>query len=107
LIKEIEDILRFTIQKYVNHYYLLLQEIYEKEGAGINWSNYLEYGTRSSIIITLQNLGLSRYVANLLINEYSTFFKVKDGNLIKIDKERLIQALEEGSIEQQEVAMFL
>lgn len=107
LIKEIEEILRFTIQKYVNHYYLILQEVYGKEQAGANWSNYLEYGTRSMVVIILQNMGLSRYVANLLSNEYPTYFQVNDGKLIKIQKESLLKALEEGSIEEQEVRMFL
>ncbi|WHZ60090.1 DEAD/DEAH box helicase [Metabacillus hrfriensis] len=107
LIKEIEGILRFTIQKYVNHYYLILQEVYGKEKAGTNWTNYLEYGTRNSVVITLQNMGLSRYVANLLLTDFSSHFKIQDGDLIKIFKNELIQELEEGSIEMQEVLMFL
>lgn len=107
LIKEIEDILRFSIQKYVNHYYLLLQEVYGENRAGNNWANFLEYGTRSTIVITLQNMGLSRYVANLLMEKYSSFFDVKNGNLIKIYKNRLLDSLEEGSIEEQEVQLFL
>ncbi|AST91063.1 hypothetical protein BC6307_07110 [Sutcliffiella cohnii] len=107
LIKEIEEILRFTIQKYVNHYYLLLEENYGKEQAGSNWSNYLEYGTRNSVVIILQNMGLSRYVANLLIKEHPTYFTINDGTLINVQKESLLKVLEEGSIEEQEVLMYL
>jgi replicative superfamily II helicase len=107
LINEIEEVIRFTIQKYVNHYYLLLIEVLGKDYAGINWSNFLEYGTRSTAVIALQNMGLSRYVANLLINDYSSYFVFEDGNLIKVLKDELLDELEEGSIVKQEVLMFL
>lgn len=107
LIKEIEEVLRFHIQKYVNHYYLILQDVLGKDHAGTNWGNYLEYGTRNSSSITLQNLGLSRHVANLLLNEYSKYFSFKDGRLIKIMKNELLKELDDNSVEKQEVLLFL
>lgn len=84
-----------------------MQEVYGKEKAGSNWSNYLEYGTRSTVVIILQNMGLSRYVSNLLINNYSSYFKTKEGKLVNVYKDELLRELEEGSIEEQEVLMFL
>ncbi|WP_312096196.1 DEAD/DEAH box helicase [Niallia sp.] len=107
LIREIEEILRFHIQKYVNHYYLMLQEVLGKNNAGTNWGNFIEYGTRSSAGITLQNLGLSRHVADYLIRNYPQYFKFKDGRLINIRKNRLLEELDENSIERQEVLLFL
>ncbi|MXV42888.1 DEAD/DEAH box helicase [Bacillus subtilis] len=106
LVEDIESILRFSIQTYVSHYYLILQDIYGEEKAGVNWSNFLEYGTRNPIVIALQNMGLSRYVSNYLIKNYKPLFNIEHG-ILKVDKEVLLGKLEFGSIEQQEVQMFL
>ncbi|MEH6949727.1 hypothetical protein V7068_22330, partial [Bacillus sp. JJ634] len=95
------------IQKYVNHYYLMLQEVLGKDNAGTNWANFIEYGTRSSAEITLQNLGLSRHVADYLLRNYLEYFKFKNGRLINIMKNKLIEELDENSIERQEVLLFL
>ncbi|AME06323.1 DEAD/DEAH box helicase [Bacillus siamensis] len=106
LVEDIENILRFSIQTYVSHYYLILQDIYGEDKAGVNWSNFLEYGTRNPIGIALQNMGLSRYVSNYLIKNYKSLFDIEYG-ILKVDKETLLDKLEFGSIEQQEVQMFL
>ncbi|MCG3230454.1 DEAD/DEAH box helicase [Bacillus subtilis] len=106
LVEDIESILRFSIQTYVSHYYLILQDIYGEEKAGVNWSNFLEYGTRNPIVIALQNMGLSRYVSNYLIKNYKPLFNIEHG-ILKVDKEVLLGKLDFGSIEQQEVQMFL
>ncbi len=50
LINNIEGVLRFTFEKYFNNYFSLLSNILGEENAGVNWANYLEYGTRNSII---------------------------------------------------------
>lgn len=107
LIREIEEILRFQILKYVNHYYLMLQEVLGKDNAGLNWGNFIEYGTRSNSEITLQNLGLSRHVANYLLRNYPQYFKFKNGRLYSTMKNKLLDELDENSIEKREVLLFL
>lgn len=59
------------------------------------------------MVIILQDMVLSRYVANLLIKEYSPYFRIKDGTLINVQRANLLKVLEEGSIEEREVLMYL
>lgn len=86
IINEIEDILRFDLEKYFNHYYLLLKSKYGDEGIGYNWASYLEFGTRNNKNIVLQNSGFSRYSANILLSNYKEYLNFDKDILIGIDK---------------------
>ena len=67
IIEDIEKILRYNFEKYFNHYYLILTDIFGEENAGPNWAQFLEYGTQNRLIIALQNLGFSRHSSNSVL----------------------------------------
>lgn len=56
IIDDIENKLRFTLEKYFNNYYSILCEVFGEQQAGSNWAIFLEYGTRNANVIALQNL---------------------------------------------------
>ncbi len=107
VIDDIESVLRFTFEKYFNNYYLMLVEILGEENAGANWAAFLEYGSQNSIIIALQNLGLSRHSANYLFKEHKNCLKIAGDKLVEIDKNRLRNSLNKDSIEYDEIFSIL
>jgi len=107
LINNIEGVLRFTFEKYFNNYFSLLSNILGEENAGVNWANYLEYGTRNSIIISLQNLGFSRHVANNLYTNYKIYLQSKEGKLVGINKKLLLNNISKDSVIYEEVSSLL
>ncbi len=107
LIKNIENVLRFTFEKYYNHYYLLLVDILDEESAGQNWGNFLEYGSRNPISISLQNIGFSRHVANYLVRKHKECLEINNNKLIDIDKDLLINSIPEDTLEYEEVNLLL
>lgn len=82
IIANIEEILRFDLEKYFNHYYNLLELKYGEENKGLNIALYLEFGTRNTKEIILQNSGFSRYVSHILNKKYSRYLKFDD-NIFK------------------------
>jgi len=106
VIDDIEDILRYRFEKYFNHYYQVLENILGKGNAGSNWAKYLEYGTSNPTIIALEDLGLSRYTAQYIAENYSNFIKYIDGEAV-IDIENLLSQLNPENISYIEVSKLL
>lgn len=106
-IEDIEKVLRFILEKYFNHYYLILVELLGEENAGSNWAQYLEYGTQNNIVIALQNLGISRYTSNCLVNEHRDCLIFENEKLKSIDQKRLLQKIDKRSIEYDEIKHML
>lgn len=77
-INDIEHILKFDLEKYFNHYYMLIKSKYGEENIGSNWAMNLEFGTRNNKNIILQNNGFSRYCANILLNKYKEYLVFED-----------------------------
>ena len=51
IIDDIEKKLRFILEKYFNHYYLVLTELLGEDNAGVNWAQFLEYGTKIDLLL--------------------------------------------------------
>jgi len=107
VIEDIENVLRFTFEKYFNNYYLMLVEILGEENAGVNWAAFLEYGTQDSIMIALQNIGLSRHSSNYLLKKHKDCLKIEQDKFIGIDMEKLKKNIDKESIEYDEICSVL
>lgn len=107
LIDDIERILRFIFEKYFNHYYLIVSNLLGEENAGENWATLLEYGTKSRILIALQNIGLSRHSAGIIFRDFKNALEIKDNKLISIDKASILNRLNNNSIEFDEINQIL
>lgn len=107
IIEDIENVLRFLFEKYFNNYYAMLVEILGEENAGVNWATFLEYGTQNSIIIALQNYGLSRHTADYIFRNYKDCLKIEGDKLIDINVKKLKQGLSKDSIEFDEISSIL
>jgi len=107
IIEDIENVLRFTFEKYFNNYYLMLVEIFGEENAGVNWAAFLEYGTQDSIMIALQNLGLSRHSSDYLLRNHKNCLKIEHDKFIGIDMEKLKENINKESIEYEEICSVL
>lgn len=89
LIGDIDNVLRFKLEKYFNNYYLLIKEKYGKKKAGANWAEYLEYGTTNKEIIELQNIGFSRHLAKYILDTHSDCLKFENSILEHLDDKKL------------------
>jgi superfamily II DNA or RNA helicase len=107
IIEDVEHILRFLLEKYFNTYYTILAELLGEQNAGANWATFLEYGTRNSIVIALQNLGLSRHSATYLFTKHKNSLNIEGDKLIKIDLQRLKVMLDRDDIEFDEISSIL
>lgn len=107
IIDDIENILRFRFEKYFNNYYAMLVEILGEENAGVNWATFLEYGTQNSIVIALQNYGLSRHSADFLYKNYRDCLTIEGDKLIEINIGQLKQRLRTEAIEYDEINSIL
>lgn len=103
IIDDIEKKLRFTFEKYFNHYYLILVELLGEQNAGQNWALLLEYGTQNRMVIALQNLGYSRHTATYIFNNHRDCLVVENEKLVSIDIEKLISRVDSDSIEFDEI----
>lgn len=106
-IEDIEQVLRFTLEKYFNHYFQILIELLGEKNAGSNWAQYLEYGTRDNIVIALQNLGISRHTSNYIVRFHENCLIFENDKLRSIDSQRLLRELDSQTIEYDEVKHFL
>ncbi len=90
VITNIENILRFKLKIYFENYYNILVEKLGKESAGVNWADYLEYGTSDKKIIELQNIGIPRHLSQYILkyHENCLYFDEQD-NLDKINYQLL------------------
>lgn len=107
IIEDIEYILRFLLEKYFNTYYTILVEILGGDNAGSIWATFLEYGTRNTIIISLQNFGLSRHSANYLYSRHKSSLKIEGDKLLDIDLSKLRIMLDKEDIEYDEIMSIL
>ncbi|GFO96737.1 DEAD/DEAH box helicase domain-containing protein, partial [groundwater metagenome] len=107
IIDDIEKKLRFTLEKYCNHYYLILTELLREDNAGANWTQFLEYGTQNRLIIALQNLGLSRHSSNYLFKNHKDCLIVENNKLKSIDKNKLFSEIDIESIEYEELKSII
>jgi replicative superfamily II helicase len=108
IIDNIERKLRFVFEKYFTHYNSILIELYGEKNSGVNWAQFLEYGTQNNLVIILQNLGLSRHTANFIYKNYKKALILdNDGNFKKIDKSYLLKNINKNSIEFEEIQNIL
>ncbi|MDV4129801.1 hypothetical protein CMT25_06555 [Elizabethkingia anophelis] len=107
IIDDIEYVLRFLLEKYFNNYYAMLVEILGEENAGVNWATFLEYGTQNSIVIALQNYGLSRHSADYLFKNFKDCLKIEGDKLVDVNIQKLKQKLDKEAIEYDEINSIL
>jgi len=107
IIDDIESVLRFLFEKYFNNYYAMLVEILGEENAGVNWATFLEYGTQNTIVITLQNYGLSRHSADYIFKKFKDCLKIEGDKLIEINIKQLKSRLSKEEIEYDEISSIL
>jgi replicative superfamily II helicase len=107
IIDDIENILRFRLEKYFNNYYAMLIEILGEDNAGVNWATFLEYGTRDPIVISLQNYGLSRHSADHLYKNFRDCLRIEGDRLVEINVQRLKKRLGKEEIEYDEISSIL
>jgi superfamily II DNA/RNA helicase len=103
IIDDIEGVLRFIFEKYFNNYYAMLIEILGEDNAGVNWSTFLEYGTQNTIVIALQNYGLSRHSADYLFKKYKDCLEIEGDKLIEVNISRLKSRLSQEEVEYDEI----
>lgn len=107
IIDDIESVLRFLFEKYFNNYYAMLVEILGEENAGVNWATFLEYGTQNTIVIALQNYGLSRHSADYIYKKFKDCLKIEGDKLIEINIKKLKSRLSKEEIEYDEISSIL
>jgi hypothetical protein len=107
LISDIDNILRFKLKNYFDNYYLLLQEKYGKDNSGVNWADFLEYGTSDYQMIELQNIGFSRHLASILLEQYQEYLEFDGEDLLSIDADKVSTLLKETTVEYREFGEVL
>lgn len=107
IIDDIESVLRFLFEKYFNNYYGMLVEILGEDNAGVNWATFLEYGTQNTIVIALQNYGLSRHSADYIFKKFKDCLKIEGDKLIEINIKKLKSRLSKEEIEYDEISSIL
>lgn len=107
IIDDIESVLRFLFEKYFNNYYAMLVELLGEENAGVNWATFLEYGTQNTIVIALQNFGLSRHSADYIFKKFKDCLKIEGDKLIEINIKKLKSRLDKEEIEYDEISSIL
>jgi len=106
-IEDIENVLRFLLEKYFNHHYQILVKILGEENAGENWATLLEYGTQNRIVIALQNIGFSRNTALKIHKHHKNALTLLDGKLQEVNKSILMSSFKSNSLEHEEVRKVL
>ncbi|MBI1184862.1 DEAD/DEAH box helicase [bacterium] len=107
IIDDIESVLRYLFEKYFNNYYAMLVEILGEENAGVNWATFLEYGTQNTVVIALQNYGLSRHSADYIFKKFKDCLRIEGDKLIEIDIIKLKSRLNSEEIEYDEINSIL
>ncbi|NTW89700.1 MAG: DEAD/DEAH box helicase [Candidatus Moranbacteria bacterium] len=102
LMGDIENILRFKLEKYFNNYYLILTEKLGEFNAGANWAEFLEYGTTDRKVIELQNIGFSRHFSKYILERHGDCLSFENEILDRIDYSKLERELDKKSDEYQE-----
>ncbi len=107
VLNDIEDILRFTLEKYFNHYHQTLSYIVGEDKAGPNWAKYIEYGTTNMFIIALQDLGLSRYTAQYIFKNFFDLISLDENQQISINIKSIVESIDPDSIAYMEISKLL
>ena len=107
LLFDIDNILRFKLEKYFNNYFLLLKEKLGKENAGANWAEFLEYGTTDRKIIELQNIGFPRHLAKFILDNHSNCLTFEDDILLNFDHEKLEDEINKQTPEYEEIKEYI
>jgi len=107
VINDIENVLRFTLEKYFNNYYSIITSIYGENNSGVNWSLFLEYGSNEALIIELQNLGLSRHSAFYIYEKHNNCLKVQNNKIQNINIEKLKNEINRDDVEFDEINSIL
>jgi replicative superfamily II helicase len=107
IIDDIEYVLRFLLEKYFNHYYQIVAKIKGSEGAGENWATLLEYGTQNRIVIALQNIGISRNTAIKIYRNHPDCLNIINGKLSSVNKQRLLDRMDQNSLDYNEIIRVL
>lgn len=81
----------------------MLVEVLGEENAGVNWATFLEYGSQNTIVIALQNYGLSRHSADYIFKNYRDCLKTEGDKLVEIDIKKLKSRLSKEEIEFDEI----
>lgn len=93
----------FDLEKYFNHYYNLLKLRYPEDSIGYNIALYLEFGTRNTYEIILQNSGFTRYASHILYKNYFKYLEFDENNFSGINKMILLTNIKDNSIVYNEV----
>jgi hypothetical protein len=89
IMNDIEQGLRFTIEKYFLNFYLLSKHVLGDK-AGPNWAEFIEYGTLNRKSIELQNVGFSRGASSYLLKQHGDCFAFNElEQLVGIMEEKL------------------
>lgn len=107
IISDIENVVRYKLEKYFNNYHALLVSVLGENNAGPNWNVFLEYGTRDTVAVHLQNMGFSRHVSSIIVKNYRDTLNIKDGKLLSINRDKLNARLVFGTPEYDEITMLL
>ena len=111
LLDNIEKKLRYTFERYFNHYHKVLTSFLGEEKAGQNWAGFLEYGSKYPLVIAMQNLGVSRYTAQKIFNDPELksclIIESKTKHLIGFNKHKLMEKFNKKSIEYDEIKLIL
>lgn len=102
VMRDIETNLRFKLKNYFNNYYMLIKHKLGESNAGVNWGDFLEYGTNDYRIIELQNIGLPRYIASYLLDNFLEFIEFRNNNLLNIDCKMILESIQDGKREYME-----
>ncbi len=104
IMSDIENGLRFKIEKYFLNYYLLSRYVLGEENAGQDWSEFIEYGTTDKRVIELQNIGFSRGASRYLISEHSDLLTFSDtGELLDVKETELLKVIDKKNEHYEEV----
>lgn len=104
IMSDIENGLRFKIEKYFLNYYLISKNILGEENAGQDWSEFIEYGTTDKRVIELQNIGFSRGASRHLINEHGNLLSFNDtGELLDVKESDLLNSIDKKNEHYEEV----
>lgn len=94
IIDNLETNIRFKIEKYLRNYYLIMVEKYGVDGAGEDWSKFIEYGTYDKYNMELQKLGLSQKAAKYILTNIQEGYIFENNTLVNIDKKLIMNSIE-------------
>lgn len=107
IMSDIEQGLRFTIEKYFLNYYLLSRHVLG-EKAGPNWAEFIEYGTLHKKSIELQNVGFSRGTVSYLLKNHADCFSFTElEELTNINENKLLTEYDKKEEHYSEVVEIL